>query len=170
VDQTGKQEPLDAVSISFELNGQVVSTQVPARALLADVLRDRFGLTGTHLGCEQGVCGACTVLLDGQAVRSCLIFGAQVDGCGVTTVEGLTVDGELTALQQAFWNQHALQCAFCTSGLLMSGTELLASEASPSDEQVIDCVSGHVCRCTGYEGLVKAFKQAVAAPSEPSDD
>jgi aerobic-type carbon monoxide dehydrogenase small subunit (CoxS/CutS family) len=146
--------------ITLTVNGERRSCSVPDRKLLADVLRQDLGLTGTHLGCEHGVCGACTVLLDGVSARSCLTLAVQADGAAVETVEGLasgTKGGEgLNPLQQAFWNRHGLQCGFCTSGILMSLTELLRDDPDPDEEKVRLVLSGHLCRCTGYQNIVDA--------------
>jgi 2-furoyl-CoA dehydrogenase 2Fe-2S iron sulfur subunit len=141
------------------VNGRRRREQVEPRVLLSDFLRHRLGLTGTHVGCEHGVCGACTVRLDGRAVRSCLLLAAQVDGCELQTVEGLADGGELTPLQAAFREHHALQCGFCTPGILMAAADLL-ERGRPSREQVTDLLSGHICRCTGYEPIVRAILAA----------
>ena len=128
---------------------------------VADFLREECGLTGTHLACEHGVCGACTVLLDGQAVRSCLIFAVQADGRQVTSVEGLTPeDGSLSPIQQAFWNNHGLQCGFCTPGFIVSVEALLRDNPNPTDDEIREGLSGNLCRCTGYQGIIKAVREA----------
>jgi aerobic-type carbon monoxide dehydrogenase small subunit (CoxS/CutS family) len=142
--------------IELVVNGRSHREQVEPRLLLSDFLRHTLGLTGTHVGCEHGVCGACTVRLDGVAVRSCLLLAVQADGCNVETVEGLAVDGELNALQTAFKQCHALQCGFCTPGILMAAGQLLEGPA-PSREEIADMLSGHLCRCTGYEPIVEAI-------------
>src|SRR3984885_4143770 len=126
------------------------------RVTLADFLRYELGLTGTHLGCEHGVCGACTVLVEGHSTRSCLMFAVQANGCEVTTVEGLTPEGGLSVLQQAFVDNHGLQCGFCTPGMLVTLTELLRENPSPSEDEVREALTGNLCRCTGYAGIVKA--------------
>jgi aerobic-type carbon monoxide dehydrogenase small subunit (CoxS/CutS family) len=149
------------IQLAVTVNGRAVSTAVEPRLLLSDFLRHTLGLTGTHVGCEHGVCGCCTVLLDGVSIRSCLMLAVQVDGCEVTTVESLARGRELGPLQQAFKECHALQCGFCTPGILMAATDLLAREPSPSRERIADVLSGHLCRCTGYEPIVEAI--AVAA-------
>jgi aerobic-type carbon monoxide dehydrogenase small subunit (CoxS/CutS family) len=149
------------IQLAVTVNGRAVSTAVEPRLLLSDFLRHTLGLTGTHVGCEHGVCGCCTVLLDGVSIRSCLMLAVQVDGCEVTTVESLSRGRELGPLQQAFKECHALQCGFCTPGILMAATDLLAREPSPSRERIADVLSGHLCRCTGYEPIVEAI--AVAA-------
>jgi carbon-monoxide dehydrogenase small subunit len=142
------------------VNGKSHARVVEARLTLADFLRHELGLTGTHLGCEHGVCGACTVLVDGRSARSCLMFAVQANGCEVTTVEGLSPDGGLSALQQAFMDNHGLQCGFCTPGMLITLTELLRDNADPSEQEVREALTGNLCRCTGYAGIVKAALQA----------
>ena len=142
--------------ISLTVNGKSYEEEVEVRFHLADFLRQQLGLTGTHLGCEHGVCGACTVKVDGRAVRSCLTLAVQADGKCVETVEGLAKDGALSPLQQAFRRHRALQCGFCTPGILMSLSELLDSEMAVDEEKVRDFLSGHLCRCTGYENIVRA--------------
>jgi carbon-monoxide dehydrogenase small subunit len=133
---------------------------VESRLSLADFLRHELGLTGTHVGCEHGVCGACTVLVGGSTARACLMLAVQTDGQEVHTVEGLAEDGELNRLQQAFWDKHGLQCGFCTSGVLMTLTELLREKPSPTEAEVRDALSGHLCRCTGYHNIVAAALEA----------
>jgi carbon-monoxide dehydrogenase small subunit len=153
------------VDIHLAVNGQLRDATVEPRLTLADFLRERCHLTGTHLGCEHGVCGACTVLLDGAAVRSCLVFAVQADGAEVTTVEGLgSEDGGLSAVQQAFRDCHGLQCGFCTPGFVVSVTALLRDNPDPTDEQIRHGLAGNLCRCTGYQGILAAARQA-AAPS-----
>jgi carbon-monoxide dehydrogenase small subunit len=142
------------------VNGKSHARVVEARLTLADFLRHELGLTGTHLGCEHGVCGACTVLVDGRTARSCLMFAVQANGCEVTTVEGLAADGELSVLQQAFMDNHGLQCGFCTPGMLITLTELLRDNAEPSEADVREALTGNLCRCTGYAGIVKAALDA----------
>ena len=147
--------------VAFELNGEEVEGFVEPRLLLSDFLRHHLGATGTHVGCEHGVCGACTVRMDGRAVRACLTLALQADGRSVETVEGLTqADGELTALQQAFHENFALQCGFCTPGMIMSAVDLLNNNPDPSDEQVREWLDGNICRCTGYHNIVKAVQAA----------
>jgi carbon-monoxide dehydrogenase small subunit len=133
---------------------------VEARTTLADFLREGLGLTGTHLACEHGVCGACTVMLDGQAVRSCLMFAVQADGADVTTIEGIATNGHLHPVQQGFWDCHGLQCGFCTPGMIMASVHLLAQNASPSREQIAEGLRGNLCRCTGYSHIIDAVNQA----------
>lgn len=151
--------------VSFTLNGRRVSGWAESRLLLSDFLRQELGETGTHVGCEHGVCGACTVRVDGRAVRSCLYLAVQVEGCSIATVEGLAgADGELTALQRAFRKHHALQCGFCTPGILMSLTELFEGTPGPSEEEIRDVVGGHLCRCTGYAGIMAAALEVAGLP------
>jgi carbon-monoxide dehydrogenase small subunit len=147
--------------VTIEVNGSTRRALVEPRATLADFLRDECALTGTHIGCEHGVCGACTVLLDDAAVRACLVFAVQADGSRVTTVEGLTpADGTLSEVQQAFWSNHALQCGFCTPGFIVSVTALLRDNPNPTDEEIRDGLSGNLCRCTGYQGILQAVRDA----------
>ena len=150
------------MQVSFSVNGRRERIDVEPRRTLADALRDDLGLTGTHLGCEQGVCGACTVLLDGEPVRSCLMLAVQADGSSLTTVEGLAGD-ELHPLQQAFADCHGLQCGFCTPGFLISALHLLTENRHPTREEIRAGLSGNICRCTGYAGIVDAVRQAAAA-------
>jgi carbon-monoxide dehydrogenase small subunit len=148
--------------ISMDVNGQTRSATVEARKTLADVLREDFRLTGTHVGCEHGVCGACTVLVDGRAVRSCLMFGVQAYGSDVTTVEGLsTTSGELSDVQSAFRDCHGLQCGFCTPGFIVSIEAFLAKNPTPSEAEIRSALTGNLCRCTGYQGIIKAVRQVV---------
>jgi carbon-monoxide dehydrogenase small subunit len=142
------------------VNGKSHARVVDARLTLADFLRHELGLTGTHLGCEHGVCGACTVLVDGRSARACLMFAVQANNCDVTTVEGLTPESGLSVLQQAFVDNHGLQCGFCTPGMLITLTELLRENPDPSEDDVRDALTGNLCRCTGYAGIVKAALQA----------
>lgn len=148
------------VPIRVTVNGKVYEEYAEARKLLSDFIREDLGLTGTHVGCEHGVCGACTVRVNGTAVRSCLMLAVQADGAEITTVEGLaTVEG-WHPLQQAFAECHGLQCGFCTPGILMSAAEFLETHQHPTEEEIKDMLSGHICRCTGYHGIVEAVKQA----------
>ena len=147
--------------ITVTVNGVRRTATVPPRLTLADFLRDRCGLTGTHLGCEHGVCGACSVLLDGDAVRACLVFAVQADGAEITTIEGIAgPDGELSALQEAFRNHHGLQCGFCTPGIIVSATAFLRDNPEPSDDDIRIGLSGNLCRCTGYQGIITAVRVA----------
>jgi len=150
------------VMISMTVNGDAVSEAAEPRMLLADFLRETLGLTGTHVGCEHGVCGACTVLMNGDSVRSCLTFAIQAEGATVETVEGLGAVDQLSDLQQSFKEHHALQCGFCTPGMLMTVTDALRKHPLASDEEIRDALSGNICRCTGYENIVKAVRAMVA--------
>ena len=159
------------VGIELTVNGLPRRASVPPRLTLADYLREHCRLTGTHLGCEHGVCGACTVLLDGQAVRACLVFAVQADGAEVTTIEGIaTPDGELSPVQAAFRDQHGLQCGFCTPGFVMSATAFLRDHPDPTDEQIRDALSGNLCRCTGYQGILKAVRAAAGSPANSTTE
>jgi carbon-monoxide dehydrogenase small subunit len=160
---------MTSVDVSLSVNGRTYTGRAEARMTLADFLRDELGLTGTHVGCEHGVCGACTVLLDGRTIRSCLVFAVQAEGHDLTTVEGLAgSDGALDPLQRAFHEAHALQCGFCTPGFLLAARELLAANPSPSPEHVREWLSGNLCRCTGYQNIVAAV--LLAASREPGGD
>jgi carbon-monoxide dehydrogenase small subunit len=151
-------------AVRLTVNGAERQARVMPRLLLADLLREDFGLTGTHLGCEHGACGACTVLVDGEPVRSCLLFAVQADGCRVDTVEGLAEsDGALHPLQEAFRARHALQCGFCTPGMLMTLTAYLREHSSPTESDIREILSGNLCRCTGYQNIVQAGLDAAAA-------
>jgi len=153
-------------SINVTVNGTAYQREVEPRLLLSDFLRHKLGLTGTHVGCEHGVCGACTILFDGQSMRSCLIFAVQADGHSITTVEGLAAapagvtDGELHPLQQAFWEAHGLQCGYCTPGVLMSVLPFLKENPDPTEAEIRQALSGNLCRCTGYQHIVDAVKLA----------
>ena len=146
-------------ALEVTVNGRTHREDVEPRLLLSDFLRHTLGLTGTHVGCEHGVCGACTIRLDGAAVRSCLLLAVQSDGCTIETVEGLAANGELHPLQAAFREHHALQCGFCTSGILMAAANLLEQDGTPTRDEIVDMLSGHLCRCTGYEPIVDAIAQ-----------
>jgi carbon-monoxide dehydrogenase small subunit len=148
--------------ITLQVNGRSYAIEVEPRRSLADALRENCGLTGTHLGCEHGVCGACTVLVDGQAVRACLMFAVQAQGKAVRTVEGLANGDELHPLQQAFWENHGLQCGFCTPGFLMLAAGVLEAEPHISDEELLQVLSSNLCRCTGYQNIIKAVRAAAA--------
>jgi aerobic-type carbon monoxide dehydrogenase small subunit (CoxS/CutS family) len=152
--------------ISVTVNGEPYDESVDARMTLADFLREKLRLTGTHLGCEHGVCGACTVIVDGIAARSCLMLAVQADEADVETVEGLAVDGELTPLQQAFKRNHALQCGFCTPGFLMSVTAALREDAVRDEDDAREVLSGNICRCTGYTGLVRSVVDVAKGRSD----
>ncbi len=147
--------------ITVEVNGKQRAAQVPARLSLVDWLRDELRLTGTHVGCEHGICGACSIMLDGDPVRSCLMFAVQADGHRVTTVEGLLqANGKLSVLQDSFCEAHGLQCGYCTPGMLISSHALLDKTPNPSEEQIRDAIGGNLCRCTGYKQIVDAVKLA----------
>jgi carbon-monoxide dehydrogenase small subunit len=148
------------IAIQLTVNGEAVSHSVEPRLLLSDFIRGDLGLTGTHVGCEHGVCGACTVLLDGVTARSCLTFAVQADGCTIETVEGLSVDDSLSPLQGAFRDAYGLQCGFCTPGFLMIATELLRNVPSPDRAEIREALSGNLCRCTGYETIIDAVEAA----------
>jgi aerobic-type carbon monoxide dehydrogenase small subunit (CoxS/CutS family) len=148
-------------SVRITINGEVFAETVPIRMLLTDFIRDRAGLTGTHVGCTyEGVCGACTVQLDGQAVKSCLMLAVQADGHEVTTVEGLARNGELSSLQKSFNEHHALQCGYCTPGILMNMSEFIEKHPNPTDEEIRRALIGNLCRCTGYVHIVDAVREA----------
>ena len=148
------------IPVALSVNCQQVAAEVEPRTLLVTFLREELGLTGTHVGCDTSQCGACTVLLDGAAVKSCSVLALQAQGRSVTTVEGLAQDGALHPLQQAFVDCHGLQCGFCTPGMLMSAAALLQHNPAPSDDQIVDALEGNLCRCTGYVNIVSAVKQA----------
>jgi carbon-monoxide dehydrogenase small subunit len=148
-------------SVAITVNGVSYERSVEARLLLSDFLRHELGLTGTHVGCEHGVCGACTILLDGESVRSCLMFAVQADGHNITTVEGLASDkDDLHPLQQAFWEAHGLQCGYCTPGILMTLVPFLKQNPNPTEDEIRHALSGNLCRCTGYQHIVDAVKLA----------
>jgi len=155
--------PSERLSIRLTVNGRVIEREIAARRSLADFLREDLGLTGTHVGCEHGVCGACTVLVDGESARSCLLFAVQLDGATVTTIEGLTPPEGLSPLQQAFCAAHAMQCGFCTPGMIVATTELLRTNPSPSPGQIREALGGNLCMCTGYVNIVRAVARAAAA-------
>ncbi len=147
--------------IALKVNGRSRNVSVPPRMTLVDCLRDELWLTGTHVGCEHGVCGACSVLLDGVPIRSCLMYAVQAEGHEVTTVEGLEdTDGELSAIQDCFWENHAMQCGYCTPGMLIAGQALLAENQDPSETDIREAISGNLCRCTGYQQIVEAITEA----------
>ncbi|HEU5260254.1 MAG TPA: (2Fe-2S)-binding protein [Gemmatimonadales bacterium] len=156
-------------SIILNVNGAARTAEVEPRALLAYVLRDQLDLTGTHIGCDTSQCGACTVLLDGRAVKSCTVLAVQAEGRKITTIEGLAPDGGrggrggLHPLQQAFWEKHGLQCGFCTPGMIMTAVDLLSSKPNPTDAEIRHAIEGNLCRCTGYQNIVAAIQAAAAA-------
>jgi carbon-monoxide dehydrogenase small subunit len=152
-------------TISVTVNGRAYQSDVEPRTLLVHYLRDQLNLTGTHVGCDTSQCGACVVLLDGVSVKSCTLLAVQADGAKVTTVEGLAKDGKLSALQEGFWEEHGLQCGFCTPGFLIAATELLQRNPNPSEEEIRHGVEGNICRCTGYHNIVKAIQRAARATS-----
>ena len=155
---------MDDIAIELTVNGTRRRAVVPPRLTLADYLRDKLGLTGTHLGCEHGACGACSVLLDGDAVRACLVFAVQADGADVTTIEGIGgPDGALSPVQAAFRDHHGLQCGFCTPGFVVSATAFLRDHPTPTDDEIREGLSGNLCRCTGYQGILNAVHAAAAA-------
>ena len=152
----------DAVSVSVTVNGQRRSAQVEPRLLLVHFLRDSLGLTGTHVGCDTSNCGACTVHVDGEAVKSCTVLAVQADGSEVMTIEGMGQDGALHPLQDAFWTHHGLQCGYCTPGMIMAAADLLQRNPEPSEHDVREALAGNLCRCTGYQNIVKAVLGAAA--------
>jgi carbon-monoxide dehydrogenase small subunit len=151
------------ITVRLTVNGRAVERAVPDRRSLADFLREDLGLTGTHVGCEHGVCGACTVLVDGRSARSCLLFAAQLEGAAVTTIEGLTPADGPSALQAAFRDCHALQCGFCTPGMIVASHELLVENPSPTRAEIREALAGNLCMCTGYVNIVRAVERAAAA-------
>jgi aerobic-type carbon monoxide dehydrogenase small subunit (CoxS/CutS family) len=158
---------MTARNIALQVNGRKIEAQVEPRTNLADLLRATLGLTGTHVGCEHGVCGACTVIVDGRAARSCLMLAVQADGAEVETVESLGRADALSPLQQAFSDCHALQCGFCTPGMLMTLEAYLRDHPAPTRDEIRDVLSGNICRCTGYQGIVDAAMQAAAVRRQP---
>lgn len=153
---------MSKVAVKITINGRVYARSVEPRLLLVDFIRQEAGLTGTHVGCAHGVCGACTVLIDGRTGRSCIAFAVQADGAEIRTVESLASGDALNPIQQAFHEHHALQCGYCTPGFLMSTTQLLAEHPNPSDEQIRRALAGHLCRCTGYVHIMQAVQTAAA--------
>ena len=150
-------------SVTINVNGQSRTEEVEPRLFLVHFLRDRLGLTGTNVGCDTSQCGACTVIMDGQAVKSCTVLALQADGSSVTTIEGLAKDGKLHPMQTAFWEKHGLQCGFCTPGMIMTAVDLLQRNPHPTEGQVRDGLEGNLCRCTGYENIVRAVMSAADA-------
>jgi carbon-monoxide dehydrogenase small subunit len=148
------------ISVKIRVNGVLYEAEVEPRLLLASFLRETCGLTGTHVGCETSVCGACTVLVDGQAVKSCTLFAVQADGAEVTTVEGLTTNGEMHPVQEGFWECHGLQCGYCTPGMMMTAVQLLERNGSPSRDEIRHALDGNLCRCTGYSHIIDAVEHA----------
>jgi aerobic carbon-monoxide dehydrogenase small subunit len=156
-------EPSTTRSISLEINGTTYTREVEARKLLVHLIRDDLDLTGTHIGCDTGSCGACTVHVNGLAVKSCMMLAVQADGATIDTVEGLAANDELTTLQQAFSDKHALQCGYCTPGMLMSASALLAENPHPSEREIKEAIQGNICRCTGYWNIIEAVSSAAEA-------
>jgi len=156
-------------SITVRVNGVEHRDEVEPRLLLVHYLRDLLNLTGTHVGCETSICGACTVLIDGQATKSCTMFAVQADGADITTIEGLATNGDLHPVQEGFWEKHGLQCGYCTPGMIMSSVQLLDRNGSPDDEQIRHGLEGNLCRCTGYQHIVEAVKYAATkSPAKPA--
>ena len=151
---------MDTVSISVIVNGKQINCDVEPRLLLSDFLRQDLRLTGTHVGCEHGICGACTVLLNGKSARSCLTFAVMTDGAEITTIEGHAENGKMSPLQEAFWENHGLQCGYCTPGMLATAQELLNNNPTPTAEEIREVLSGNLCRCTGYQTIVDAIQDA----------
>ncbi len=156
-------------SVEITVNEQTYNRQVEPRRLLSDFLREDLDLRGTHVGCEHGICGACTVLMNGHTVRSCLMFAVQANGAEITTIEGLSKNGELHPLQEGFWENHGLQCGFCTPGFLLSACELLERNPDPTEEEIRVGLSGNMCRCTGYQGIIESVLAAAAKMKAPED-
>jgi len=148
------------LKVGVTVNGRSHSHEVEPRLLLVHYLRDVLGLTGTHIGCETSLCGACTVLMNGQAVKSCTVFAVQADGADITTIEGLARDGKLHPVQEGFWEEHGLQCGYCTPGMILAGVALLDSNAAPSEPEIRRAIAGNLCRCTGYQHIVNAIQSA----------
>jgi len=154
------------MKINLTINGKKYSPDVEPRLLLIHYLRDVAGLTGSHIGCETSLCGACTVELDGKAVKSCSMFAVQADGASLTTIEGLAENGNLHGMQEAFWNQHGAQCGFCTPGMIMASKQILDRNANPTDDEIRHGIEGNLCRCTGYQHIINAVRAAAAAASK----
>jgi carbon-monoxide dehydrogenase small subunit len=157
-----------AERISLTVNGSPRELDVEPRRLLVQAIREDLGLTGTHVGCDTSQCGACTVHLDGKAVKSCSVLAVQADGSAITTIEGLAQDGQLHPIQNAFWEKHGLQCGFCTPGMIMAAADLLNSDADPTDDEIRHALEGNFCRCTGYQNIVAAIREAAAVMREGS--
>lgn len=151
------------MQVSLTVNGKQVSAEVEPRTLLVDLLREKLALTGTHVGCDTSQCGACVVHVDGKSVKSCTILAAQVQGAQVTTIEGLATDGKLHPMQEAFREHHGLQCGFCTPGMIMSAVDLVKTNPSPNEHQIREWLEGNICRCTGYQNIVKSIEAGAAA-------
>jgi aerobic carbon-monoxide dehydrogenase small subunit len=151
---------MKTVPVHMVVNDQKHSADISPRLLLSDCLRHDLGLPGTHVGCEHGVCGSCTVVVDGRAARSCLMFAVQADGAQIKTIEGLSKNGALHPIQEAFWEEHGLQCGYCTPGMLMTAYELLSNNPNPSDDDIREAIAGNLCRCTGYTYIINAIRSA----------
>ena len=149
------------VKINININNTAYSEEVGDNTLLVELLRDKLGLTGTHVGCDTSQCGACVIHVDGDSIKSCTVLAAQVNGKDLTTVEGLASEGQLHPIQKSFQNNHALQCGFCTPGLVMSAVDLLKKNSSPSEDEIREWFEGHICRCTGYKNIIKAVQEAI---------
>ena len=148
--------------IELKVNGKAHKAEIKARVLLVDFLRDYLDLTGTNIGCDTSQCGACTILMDGQTIKSCTAFAVQADGTEITTIEGIAKNGELHPLQQAFWDEHGLQCGYCTSGMIMAGIGVLEKNPNPTESEIRHSLEGNICRCTGYQNIVAAVKEAAS--------
>jgi aerobic carbon-monoxide dehydrogenase small subunit len=157
-------------AITLTVNGVARSHEVEPRMLLVHYLRDVRGLTGTHVGCETSICGACTVLLDGQSVKSCTVFAVQAEGCQVTTIEGMAASGQLHPVQEGFWEKHGLQCGYCTPGMIIAAAQLLARHPEPDDDEIRHGLEGNLCRCTGYQHIVDAVRYAAGKMKAASGD
>ncbi|HJQ22859.1 MAG TPA: (2Fe-2S)-binding protein [Blastocatellia bacterium] len=157
-------------AITLTVNGITQRHEVEPRLLLVHYLRDVLGLTGTHVGCETSICGACTVLLDGQSAKSCTVFAVQAEGCQVTTIEGMAVGGQLHPVQEGFWEKHGLQCGYCTPGMIMAAAQLLARHPDPADDEIRHGLEGNLCRCTGYQHIVDAVRYAAGKMKAASGD
>ena len=157
-------------SITLNVNGTAQRHEVEPRMLLVHYLRDVLGLTGTHVGCETSICGACTVMLDGQSVKSCTVFAVQAEGAQVTTIEGMAANGQLHPVQEGFWEKHGLQCGYCTPGMIMAAAQLLARNPQPGDEEIRHGLEGNLCRCTGYQHIVEAVRYAAQKMKAASGD
>jgi len=153
-------------AISINVNGVDQTSEVEPRLLLVHYLREVLTLTGTHVGCETSICGACTVLIDGQAVKSCTMFAVQADGANITTIEGLAANGNLHPMQEGFWEKHGLQCGYCTPGMIMTGTQIIDRKANPSRDEIRHGLEGNLCRCTGYQHIVEAVEYAAKKKAE----
>ena len=161
---------MNEVSVSMKINGKTVTGNVESRVLLAHFIREQGGLTGTHVGCDSSSCGVCTILLDGfTPVKSCTMYAVMADGHEITTVESLAVGGKLHPMQQAFWDQHGLQCGYCTPGMMLSSIALLKQNPNPTEHEIREGLSGNLCRCTGYNNIVKAVQQAAQMMSQPAE-